>query len=225
MLYFQNTNYQSFVSNLLLMIRNAKRDADNHAMNTAMKLADKNGLWIEFGVFNGNTLQQMSDAASDKLIYAFDSFRGLPERWRNVSYNLKLEKYVKKTAFDKNGVPPSLKRQNVAFVIGLFQNTLPPFIKENSFKNISFLHIDSDIYSSAHFILQNVQHMLFNQSIIVFDELVNYPEYKSGELKALWDVFEKSNYAIEVIAHSCKRIHKKPKVDIWPQAVALRLYK
>jgi hypothetical protein len=207
------------------MISNTKRDTDNHAMKTAMKAADKNGLWMEFGVFEGNTLEQMSDAANDKIIYAFDSFTGLPERWRNVSYNPNLEKYVKKTAFDRKGVPPLMKKHNIAFVIGLFQDTLPPFIKDNSDKNISFLHIDSDIYSSAYFVLKNVRQMLYNQSIIVFDELVNYPEYKSGEMKALWNVFKQSEYAIELVAHSCDKIYKNPKKDIWPQAVALRIYK
>ena len=207
------------------MIGNKKRDTDNYAMNTAMRIADKNGLWIEFGVFNGNTLQHMSNAASDKLIYAFDSFKGLPERWRNVSYNHKLEKYVKKTAFDRKGIPPLMKTHNIAFVIGLFQHTLPPFIKEHSGKTISFLHIDSDIYSSAYFVLKNIRHMLSNQSIIVFDELVNYPEYKNGEMKALWNVFKGSDYSLELVAHACVRIHRKPKVDIWPQAVAIRLNK
>ena len=41
---------------------------------------------------------------------------------------------------------------------------------------------------------------------MIFDELVNYPEYKQGEMKAIWDVFKKTPHAIDIVAHSCNTI-------------------
>lgn len=224
MLYFKNNTFKSFTLSILSAIKTMKRDPDNHAMTTAMQLSNRHDLWLEFGVFNGFTLSQMANYVPDKIVYGFDSFRGLPERWRDVSYNVNLEKYVKKQAFDRNGNPPIMKEHNVAFVIGWFNETLPQFLKEHADRKISFLHIDSDLYSSAYYVLKNVKTSLSNHSIMVFDELVNYPEYKQNEMKALWDVFKHSSHAVEVISHSCNMVQKYPKVDIWPQSVALRLH-
>lgn len=223
MLFFRNHNYKKFVESLLTLINLAKIDLDNHAMTMAMQSADKTDLWLEFGVFEGTTLNQMSLFAPNKLLYAFDSFRGLPERWRSVNYNKKLEKYVKKGAFNKNGNPPKLSGHNVAFVIGWFNETLPLFLKEHYDKKISFVHIDSDIYSSSYYVLEKIKPMLSNNSILVFDELVNYPEYIEGELRAIWDVFKNTDCSIEVVSRSFRKLHKKPKYDIWPQAVSLKL--
>lgn len=45
-----------------------------------MKLQHKpNTLWLEFGVESGNTI---STFTNDK-VYEFDSFEGLPEKWRD----------------------------------------------------------------------------------------------------------------------------------------------
>ena len=223
MLYFKDHTYKSFTLSILSAMKTVRRDPDNHAMTTAMRLSDRQGLWLEFGVFDGFTLSHMAKYVPDKIVYGFDSFRGLPERWRDVSYNTNLEKYVKKQAFDKNGNPPIMKEHNIAFVIGWFNETLPQFLKEHADRKISFLHIDSDLYSSAHYVLEKIKTSLSNHSIVVFDELVNYPEYKQGEMKALWDVFKNTPHAVEVIAHSCNTVTIHPKVDIWPQSVALRL--
>ena len=135
----------------------------------------------------------------------------------------KLEKYVQKGAFNKNGNPPKLSGHNVAFVIGWFNETLPLFLKEHYDKKISFVHIDSDIYSSSYYVLEKIKPMLSNNSIMVFDELVNYPEYKKGELRAIWDVFKNTDCSIEVVSRSFRKLHNKPQNDIWPQAVSLKL--
>lgn len=224
MLYFKNHTFKSFTLNVLSAMKFMRRDPDNHALTTALQVSDRHGLWLEFGVFDGFTLSQIAKSEPNKIVYGFDSFRGLPERWRNVSYNTKLEKYVKKKAFNKNGNPPIMKEHNIAFVIGLFNETLPQFLKEHANRKISFLHIDSDLYSSAHYVLKKVITLLSNNSIIVFDELVNYPEFHQGELKAFWNVFKHTSHAVEVIAHSCNKVSTTPRVDIWPQSVAFRLH-
>ena len=75
----------------------------------------------------------------------------------------KLEKYVQKGAFNKNGNPPKLSGHNVAFVIGWFNETLPLFLKEHYDKKISFVHMDSDIYSSSYYVLEKNKANAFKQ--------------------------------------------------------------
>ncbi len=48
--------------------------------------------------------------------------------------------------------------------------------------------------------LKKIKPMLSNNSIMVFDELVNYPEYKKGELRAIWDVFKTVQLKLYLVA-------------------------
>ena len=52
-------------------------------------------------------------------------------------------------------------------------------------KKVSFVHIDCDLYSSTKHVLHNLLPFMDDTCIVVFDELVNYPGYEDGELKAL----------------------------------------
>lgn len=62
-----------------------------------MKLQHKpNTLWLEFGVASGKTINYISKFTKDK-VYGFDSFEGLPEKWRDG---------FDKGAFNRNGNLP-----------------------------------------------------------------------------------------------------------------------
>ena len=83
-----------------------------------MKLQHKpNHLWLEFGVANGNTINYISKFTNDK-VYGFDSFEGLPEKWRDG---------FDKGAFNRNGVLPQVN-SNVELIKGWFNETLVNFI-------------------------------------------------------------------------------------------------
>lgn len=142
--------YDRFIQQLVDGLNSRARDhRDNHAMHSGMDQASSSGLWLEFGVYQGNTLSMMADRKKPRLVYGFDSFRGLPTRWRTASYDSSLEKYIKKGAFDMSGVPPSLARPNVVYMVGMFNQTLPHFLSDMPNSTISFLHVDCDLYSSA----------------------------------------------------------------------------
>ncbi len=49
----------------------------------SVDLSDQEGLFIEFGVYKGDTLNYIASHLEEKIIYGFDSFEGLPEDWRN----------------------------------------------------------------------------------------------------------------------------------------------
>jgi hypothetical protein len=64
-----------------------------------MKLKHKpDTLWLEFGVASGNTINYISRFTQD-TVYGFDSFEGLPEKWRDG---------FDKGAFDRNGNMPAV---------------------------------------------------------------------------------------------------------------------
>ena len=49
-----------------------------------MKLLHKHDtLWLEFGVFQGRTINYISSFTNDK-VYGFDCFNCLPEKWRRL---------------------------------------------------------------------------------------------------------------------------------------------
>jgi hypothetical protein len=141
---------------------------------------EPNTLWLEFGVASGNTINYISQFTND-LVYGFDSFEGLPEKWRDG---------FDKGAFNRNGNLPNVN-SNVVLVKGWFNETIPNFIKnmKNQNKKISFIHIDCDLYSSTKYILDTLKDYIDNDCVIVFDELVNYPGFDGpkGELRAFYE--------------------------------------
>jgi len=127
-----------------------------------MKLQHKpNTLWLEFGVFSGNTINYISKFTNDK-VYGFDSFEGLPEKWRDG---------FDKGAFTRDGNLPQVNR-NVELIKGVFNETLLNFIDKHN-KKVSFIHMDADLYSSTKYVLDVLKDYIDTDCIIVFDELVN----------------------------------------------------
>jgi len=152
-----------------------------------MKLQHKeNTLWLEFGVASGNTINYISKFTKYN-VYGFDSFEGLPEKWRDG---------FEKGAFNRNGNLPQVN-DNVILIKGWFKDTLHQFI-HNENKKISFIHIDCDLYSSTKHILETLKEFIDIKCIVVFDELVNYPGFDgdTGELKAFYEFIteNKINY-------------------------------
>ena len=155
-----------------------------------MKLQQKpNTLWLEFGVASGNTINYISKCTND-TVYGFDSFEGLPEKWRD-GYD--------KGAFNRYGDLPNVNT-NVHLIKGWFNETLPNFIKTQN-KKVSFIHMDADLYSSTKCILDNLKDYIDDECIIVFDELVNYPGFDGdkGELKAFYEFITDNNVNYELI--------------------------
>jgi len=143
-----------------------------------MKLQHKpNTLWLEFGVASGNTINYISRFTNDK-VYGFDSFQGLPEKWRDG---------WDKGEFNMDGIAPRVN-DNVELVIGWFNETLVEFIQTQN-KKVSFIHIDADLYSSTKYILDVLKDHMDTDCILVFDELVNYPGFDgdNGELRAFYE--------------------------------------
>jgi len=136
----------------------------------------KNTLWLEFGVFSGETISYIASKTNNQ-VYGFDSFEGLPEKWRNG---------FDKGRFKLNSLPSV--PDNVTLIKGLFQDTLDKFL-ENTPGDIGFIHLDADLYTSTKYVLSTLSNSnrLSNECIMLFDEIVNFPGFDSdtSELRAL----------------------------------------
>lgn len=146
-------------------------------------LADCPGLFLEFGVWQGGSINYLARQLPYKKFYGFDSFEGLPEDWHLSDKDSRMKGHF------ATKIPHV--RKNVELVKGFFDKSLPPFIDTHPGK-VCFLHIDSDLYSSAKFVLDSLNHRIDVGTIIVFDEICDwsaeqkyYPLWPEGEWKAL----------------------------------------
>jgi hypothetical protein len=140
-------------------------------------------LWLEFGVASGYSINYISKFTPYK-VYGFDSFEGLPEKWRDG---------CEKGAFSMNGRLPEVN-PNVELIKGWFNETLVDFIQRQN-KKVSFIHMDADLYSSTKYVLDVLKDYMCTNCVIVFDELVNYPGFDgdNGELRAFYEFVTENN--------------------------------
>lgn len=170
------------------MLFDTREKIQNFSVNKACEnLSNGNYLFLEFGVFNGESIIRISKILKkhNKQIYGFDSFEGLSEDWKDFS--------EPKGTFTRNGKVPELPNDNIKIVKGDIKNILKDFLKKNSQK-IAFVHIDTDTYETAEYILDNIKPRLVKNSIILFDELYNFFGWKDGEFKASLEVFSDNEF-------------------------------
>ncbi len=166
------------------------------------------GLFIELGVCTGKTINFIAALNPHQKIYGFDSFEGLPEDW------VRNDKTISAGTFGfKNPdlLPPVL--HNVELIKGWFDQTLTDFIKGcDSEDPIAFLHIDSDIYSSAVTAFQILGSKIGPGTILVFDELYNYPGCENHEFKAFQEFLDRAGLGARYLAYNI--YHEQVAVEI-----------
>ncbi|CAF4760867.1 unnamed protein product, partial [Rotaria sp. Silwood2] len=107
---------------------------------------------------------------------------------------------------------------------GLFIDTLPIQLriidrKQQCRTPVSFVHIDCDIYDGARDILFLLGSRFVPGTILVFDELFNYPSYEKHEIKALFEFLSGSNLRLRAFGTS-DNIELKPHKDLNVQSFA-----
>jgi len=120
--------------------------------------------YLEFGVADGHSfkwwMQQNANPAS--RFYGFDTFTGLPEDFGPY----------KKGTFNSNNQVPVISDSRGEFFHGLFQQTLPGFLKHFKNDGRTILMLDADLYSSTLFTLASLAPYLKEGDVIFFDEFV-----------------------------------------------------
>lgn len=151
--------------------------------------------WIEMGVMTGSSIRLFLKEA-EKLsikpdVHGFDSFEGMPEDWT---------KMVSKG--DLAHPMPHFKEDNVKLHKGWFDDTLPKFAKDELTQQIGFLHVDSDLYSSAKTGFDAFREFLKPGTVILFDDYWNYAEFADHEVKAFKEFIADSGLDFEYIGYN-----------------------
>jgi predicted O-methyltransferase YrrM len=156
----------------------------------------KEGLILEFGVFSGETINHLAGIFTDRTLYGFDSFEGLPEAWSGYRYS--------KENFNREGSMPKVEA-NVKLIAGWFDNSLPSFLQSNP-GPVALAHIDCDIYSSTKTVLELLAPRLVPGSILSFDEFFNYPNFRQHEIKAFHEFVERHQVKFEYLGYAGEQV-------------------
>ena len=132
--------------------------------------------YLEFGTYEGRSMRWwlgLSPSPQSRFV-GFDTFEGLPEAWEGF----------RKGHFSTRNQLPDIADSRCCFVKGLFQQSLPSFLKTYvppSHRQV--VHIDSDLFSSALFILNQIGPVLRPNDILIFDEFhVWMDEFRAFQL-------------------------------------------
>jgi hypothetical protein len=164
----------------------------------AVEVADKEVLYLEFGVFSGRATRYWSKLLRNpnSKIHGFDSFEGLPEAWLQ---------HRPKGHFSTNGSVPQIDDDRIQWFKGWFENTLPGY--QCPRHEILVINIDADLYSSTKCVLDNLRSAIVPGTYIYFDEL-NHCQH---ELRAFEELIVETGMKFSLVgvtrtlAHACFR--------------------
>jgi hypothetical protein len=131
--------------------------------------AYKRTLYLEFGVYTGETMRMWSALLphSTCLLHGFDSFQGLPENW--------VSRYPK-GSYCTGGNVPNIDDSRVSFFPGFFEATLQSYEVPNH--DLMIVNCDADLYSSTITILNRLKPHFRSGDFLYFDEF-NVPLHEA----------------------------------------------
>jgi hypothetical protein len=173
----------------------AKKIADTEAFYwdaaTALMVNGISGDYVEFGSWGGNTLRManLHLAPQGRHLWAFDSFAPLPEAtdprdhhpgWRSGGPGAGgVEGFY--ADCDAHGIP----REAYTAVEGYFDDVLPPLGTDGAPRDIAFVYLDCNMYSSTVTALRFLSPRLKPGMILAFDDYWCWsPDGVSGERSA-----------------------------------------
>jgi hypothetical protein len=131
--------------------------------------------YLEFGTHQGRSMRWWLSLCPnpDSRFVGFDTFEGLPEAWEGLSQG----------HFSTKGKTPDIKDPRCSFVAGLFQQTLPEFLRTYKPAGRQIIHVDADLFSSALFVLNQIGPITQAGDIYIFDEFhVWMDEFRAFQL-------------------------------------------
>jgi hypothetical protein len=154
------------------------------------------GSALEFGVWNGRSINYMAEVRPKATFCGFDSFEGLPEDWIKGH----------PAGHFKTDISNVKWRENVILFKGWFDATVPVFRSSVEFqKKIEGIHVDCDLGSSTTTILEGLSdRILADKPLILFDEFYNYRGYEDHEFKAFMSWVNQTGAEFNVLARNIK---------------------
>jgi hypothetical protein len=163
-------------------------------------IADEEVLYLEFGVWRGESIQLWSKLLRNPAsrLHGFDSFEGLPEEWDDRGAS---GLPFAKGHFSTRGVTPQISDPRVNFFKGYFEDTLPAYRFVPSPVLVIFL--DADLYSSTIYVLKALRSHIKVGSIVYFDEFWD-PQH---EQKAFSEFLAETGMKFKVLIADCGTRH------------------
>lgn len=139
--------------------------------------------YLEFGVAKGFSFKWWLERNKhpDSRFYGFDTFVGLPEDW-NV---------FKSGDMSTGGKIPDINDSRGIFIKGLFQDTLPGFLKTFQNNKQKVIHLDADLYTSTLYVLTTLHPFLTKGDVLFFDEFA-VPQHEFLAFKNYTDAYRVS---------------------------------
>ncbi len=158
--------------------------------------------YMEFGVSKGWGFHfwYQTNKHKSSQFFGFDTFEGIPEDWGSV----------KKGAYTAEGKIPTVADPRCKFIVGLFQDTIDEFIKNNELNKRNVILFDAGLYNATLFVLLKLQNNLKAGDIIIFDEFFSVSK-ADHEMRAFIDFLSLYKINFEVIAKTLTQITIKIK--------------
>lgn len=146
--------------------------------------------YLEFGVAGGHSFRWWVENQKhpDSHFTGFDTFTGLPEDWY----------MFRKGSMSAGGKYPELEDPRCNFKKGLFQQTLPPFLKDYASGKRNVIHMDADLYTSTLYVLSSLAPFMRKGDIVIFDEF-GVPLH---EFRAFLDFTKSFHLELKIVAAS-----------------------
>lgn len=172
----------------------------SYFMHCASQVEIKDGLWAEFGVKFGKSMDILSDIKhaffpnNKSRFCGFDSFEGFPEntQWGPQGH------------LSTDGYVPDIP--GCKFYKGWFKDSIPLF-NEHHDESLAFLHIDCDIYTSTVEILEGMKYKIVPGTVILFDDMLSYSKNlklwtgEQHEFRAFMEFVKKYDVEYEWVAY------------------------
>ena len=156
----------------------------------AATLASQEGLWLEFGVYYGRSINILASHRHG-VVHGFDSFQGLPEDWKLGE---------PKGSYSTDGRLPNVAA-NVRLHTGWFEHSLPTFLSQHS-GPVSLVHIDCDLYSSTETVLAQLAGRLKRGSILIFDDFLGIEGFEQHEFRAFSEFITKYGFNFKLLSYA-----------------------
>jgi O-methyltransferase len=131
------------------------------------RISNPSGSLIEIGSYKGGGALHISNSCPGRTIFVCDTFEGFGDLPMDPSLDhLFARERFRDTSFESVKTQWANKGRDVRWVKGYF----PESAAEIEIANISFVHIDLDIYESTANALNYLRPRLIDQSIVVFDD-------------------------------------------------------
>jgi len=172
-------------------VRGRAKKPWRQVLDAALAAADRpDGVILEFGVHLGYSIRHMAARCPGATLHGFDSFQGFPRDDR--------QDWIQDFSVPALPEVPASVRLHV----GYFEQTLAAFVAEcgGTRPPLALVHVDCDIFSSTHTVLDGLKTWLRPGDILVFDELVNYAEFAVNEFLALFLFLDRTDLDFEWLA-------------------------